>query len=158
MGAIRGTIDDYERWANELGCTGWGWPEMLDAFLRTEDDADYGGDGLHGRGGPIPLARQPVDAMSPLDRALRLALTDLGHPTSDDYHRPGATGVSRWALTLRDGHRVSTNDGYLEPARGRPNLAVRGDALVDRVLLDGRRAAGVRLAGGERDPGAARSS
>lgn len=54
------------------------------------------------------------------------------------------------ALLARDaaGNRVSTNDAYLEPARHRPNLTVRGDALVDRVLLDGRRAVGVRLADG----------
>lgn len=149
MAAIRGTIDDYERWAGELGCAGWGWPEMLEAFLRLEDDADYGGDGLHGQGGPIPLTRVPLDALAPLDQAMRLALTDLGHPTCDDYHRPDATGISRWALTLRDGRRVSTNDGYVDPARRRQNLTVRGDALVDRVLLDGRRAAGVLLATGE---------
>src|SRR5690348_14256167 len=54
MGAIRGTVDDYERWEREFGCEGWGWPEMLEAFLRVEDDADYGGDELHGKGGPIP--------------------------------------------------------------------------------------------------------
>src|SRR4029077_14969505 len=68
MGAIRGTVDDYERWAEELGCVGWGWPEMLDAFLRVEATVDYGGDGWHGRGGPIPLCRLPVDAQAPLDR------------------------------------------------------------------------------------------
>ena len=28
LGAIRGTPDDYERWASEFGCAGWGWPEM----------------------------------------------------------------------------------------------------------------------------------
>ena len=44
MGALRGTVDDYERWAGELGCAGWGWPEMLATFLRVEDDADYGGE------------------------------------------------------------------------------------------------------------------
>ncbi len=149
LGAIRGTIDDYERWANELGCAGWGWPEMLDAFLRLEDDVDYGGDGLHGKGGPIPLSRTPLDALPPFDAVLRNALADLGYPTCDDYHASDATGVSRAALTLRDGHRVSTNDGYLEPARARPNLEVRGDALVECVALDGRRAAGVRLVSGE---------
>lgn len=48
-----------------------------------------------------------------------------------------------------DGRRASVNDVYLEPARRRANLVIRGGALVDRVLFDGRRAVGVRLAGGE---------
>jgi len=149
MCAIRGTPDDYDRWASDLGCSGWGWPEMLDAFLRVEDDADYGGDGLHGRGGPIPLCRQPLDAMSPLDGALREAMTSLGYPVADDYHAAGATGISRAALTLRHNERVSTNDAYLEPVRGRDNLDVRGDVLVDRVLFDGPRATGVLTSTGE---------
>lgn len=72
MGAIRGTVDDYDGWARELGCPGWGWAEMFDAFLCIEDDLDYGGDGLHGKGGPILLARVPLDKLSPLDRALGL--------------------------------------------------------------------------------------
>jgi choline dehydrogenase-like flavoprotein len=149
MCGIRGTVDDYERWAGELGCAGWGWPEMLAAFLAVEDDADYGGDGLHGRGGPLPLERIPHERLPRLTLALRAAMTDLGYPSSDDYHARDATGVSRAALTIRDGHRVSTNDAYLERARARPNLAVRGEALVDRVLLDGRRAIGVRTAAGD---------
>jgi 5-(hydroxymethyl)furfural/furfural oxidase len=149
QGGIRGTVDDYERWAHELGCPGWGWPEMLAAFLRVEDDLDYGGDGLHGKGGAIPLSRMPFDELSPFDRALRVAIAALGYPANDDYHAPDATGVSRVALTMRDGKRVSTNDGYLEPARNRPNLEVRGEALVDRVLIDGKRATGVLTVSGE---------
>jgi choline dehydrogenase/5-(hydroxymethyl)furfural/furfural oxidase len=147
--AIRGTVDDYERWADEFGCAGWGWPEMLDSFLHVEDDVDYGGDELHGKGGPIPLARVPLGELAPLDLALRTAMSGLDYPTCDDYHARDATGVSRAALTLRDGRRVSTNDAYLEPARERKNLEIRGDVLVDRIMLDGRRATGVRTAGGE---------
>ena len=147
--ALRGTVDDYQRWADELGCAGWGWPEMLDAFRTAEDDADYGGDGWHGKGGPIPLLRPPPDSFPPLTRAIRTALEQLGYPSHDDYHAAGATGISRVALTVRDGRRVSTNDAYLEPARTRSNLTIRGENLVDRVLLDGRRAVGVRTAAGE---------
>jgi choline dehydrogenase-like flavoprotein len=149
MCAIRGTVDDYDRWAGELGCPGWGWDEMLDAFLTVEDDADFGGDGRHGKGGPIPLTRTPLDDLSPLDHALRAALVDLGEPVCDDYHAPDATGLSLGALTLRDGHRVSTNDAYVEAARSHPNLVVRGDVIVDRVLLDAQRATGVRTAMGD---------
>lgn len=147
--ALRGTVDDYERWERELGCAGWGWDDMLAAFLRIEDDLDFGGDGFHGKGGPIPLARLPLGELPPLDRALRDAMVALGAPACDDYHSPGATGVSRVAHTLRDGRRVSANDAYVEPARGRPNLEVRGDTLVDRVVIDGRRAVGVRTVTGE---------
>jgi choline dehydrogenase-like flavoprotein len=149
MGAIRGTVDDFERWAHELGCPGWGWPDMLAAFLRVEDDRDYGGDELHGKGGPIPLSRLPFGELPPLDRALRASMLAIGYPLCDDYHAPDATGISRVALTMRDGRRVSTNDAYLDPARVRPNLQVRGDALVDRIALDRRRATGVLLDTGE---------
>src|SRR5262249_27236203 len=108
MCAIRGTADDYDRWATEYRCAGWGWPEMLAAFLRVEDDVAYGGDVLHGRGGPLPLARPALHRLSPFDAALRDAWTAVGHPVSDDYHASDATGVSRCAATMRDGHRVST--------------------------------------------------
>jgi choline dehydrogenase-like flavoprotein len=149
MGGIRGTPDDYDRWVDEFGCDGWGWPEMLATFRSIEDDVDYGGDELHGRGGPIPLARLPFEELAPMDLAVRKALGELGYPECDDYHAADATGISRWAFTWRDGCRVSTNDAYLEPARHRPNLAIRGDVHVDRVLLEGRRAVGVRAATGE---------
>lgn len=52
-------------------------------------------------------------------------------------------------LALRPGGgRMSTGDAYLEPMRSASNLVVHGDALVDRVLFDSRRAVGVRLADG----------
>ena len=149
LGAIRGLPDDYDRWVDRFGCAGWGWAEMLQAFLEVEDDVDYGGDGLHGRGGPIPLSRSPFEGRAPFDVSMVAAMTELGYATCDDYHAPGATGISRWALTLRGGLRTSTNEAYLESARSRTNLSVRGDVLVDRILLDGARAVGVRTATGE---------
>ena len=61
-----------------------------------------------------------------------------------------ADGAERARLTrTADGRRASVKEIYLEPARGRSNLQVRSDALVDRVLFDGRRAVGVVLADGQ---------
>src|SRR5262249_47152947 len=54
----------------------------------------------------------------------------------------------RTRLTFSDGARVSTASAYLAPAADRPNLTVRSDCLVDRVVFDGRRAMGVALADG----------
>jgi choline dehydrogenase len=46
--------------------------------------------------------------------------------------------------------RYSNLKAYLEPVRARPNLTVRGDAHVGRVLLENGRAVGVELVDGER--------
>jgi choline dehydrogenase/5-(hydroxymethyl)furfural/furfural oxidase len=82
---------------------------------------------------PIPLRTVEVEELGSVGAALLRA---------DPAAEP--------AVLTRDatGSRASVNDVYLEAARDRPNVAVRGDALVDCVLLDGRRAVGVRLADG----------
>ncbi len=79
----------------------------------------------------------------------------LHPPVVDDFGAVGAALRSaepdaEAVMLTRDaeGRRASVNDVYLEPARHRENLTIQGDALVDRVLFDGRRAVGVRLADG----------
>ena len=139
MCAIRGTVDDYERWADELGCAGWGWPEMLDGVpARSRTTSTTAATACTARAARSRSPALPLDALPPLDRALRAA---IDRPRLPDRATTTTAGTRRasaaCALTLRDGRRVSTNDAYLEPARGRPNLDVRGDVLVDRVLLDG---------------------
>ena len=153
---LRGEMEDFDRWA-ALGCEGWSGGEVLPTFVRMEDDLDFGEAPFHGRGGPVPLCRVPLAEWGAVDLALREAAAGLGYGWAEDYHAPGSTGVSPVALTMRDDRRVSTNDGYLEPARGRANLTVVGGALVDRVefeedLAEGgggrrRRAVGVHVGG-----------
>ena len=153
---LRGEMDDFDRWA-ALGCDGWSGLEVLPTFVRMEDDHNFGDAPYHGRGGPVPLCRVPLAEWGAVDLALRDAALESGYGWAEDYHVPGSTGVSPVALTVRDYRRVSTNDGYLEPARGRENLTVVGGALVDRVVFaedegkEGvggrRRAVGVRVGG-----------
>lgn len=152
---LRGEPDDFDRWA-ALGCAGWSSSEVLPSFIRMEDDLNFGAAPYHGRGGPIPLCRVPVEEWGAVDLALREAATDLGYGWAEDCHAPGSTGISPVALTMRNDRRVSTNDAYLEPARGRVNLEIIGGALVDRVefeatsadsLRERWRAVGVRVGG-----------
>ncbi len=141
--AIRGVLSAFDQWA-ELGCEGWSGRHVLPYFNRLEDDLDFGDRPFHGRDGPIPIYRAPMEQWGAVDLALREAALDLGYPWAEDLNAPDADGVCCYAINSRDGVRVSTNDGYLEPARSRPNLEIRGESLVDKVLLDGRRAVGVR--------------
>ncbi len=141
--AIRGEPDDYDGWV-AAGCTGWSFAEVLPAFRRLEADEKFGAAPYHGDRGPIPVHRAPMSRWGAVDCALAQAALDAGHAWENDHNAPGTTGVSPYAINSRDGVRVSTNDAYLEPARGRNTLAVFGDAHVDRVLVERGRAVGVR--------------
>lgn len=148
--AIRGMLEDYDDWAAQ-GCTGWSGAEVLPYLIKLERDVDFGTMPYHGEDGPIPVYRAPLSQWGPVDLAMREAALALGYPWAEDCNAPGATGVSPYPINSRDGERVSTNDAYLEPARDRANLHIVGDALVDCVIMEGRRAKGVRaILGGQR--------
>lgn len=140
--AIRPPLAEFDDWV-KLGCVGWGGEDVLPYFVKLEDDNGFGDVHYHGHGGPIPIRHIPVSAWSALDSAFSDASLALGHPWAPDHNAPGAEGVSPFALNVVDGARITTNDGYLLPARSRPNLQIFGNALVDRVLLSGGRAVGV---------------
>jgi 5-(hydroxymethyl)furfural/furfural oxidase len=144
--AIRGVPDDFDRWA-ALGCTGWAWPDLLPYFCKLETDVNFGDAPFHGDAGPIPVYRAPIEAWGSVDRALRGAAMGLGYGWCEDHNAPTGTGASPFAINSIAGRRVSTNDGYLEPARGRGNLHIVGHALVDTLQMEGNRphATGVRV-------------
>jgi 5-(hydroxymethyl)furfural/furfural oxidase len=146
--ALHAAPEDYDGW-RDAGCLGWGATDVFVDALRLEDDQDFGDRPYHGRGGPIPIHREPIERFGPLDEALRVAALDAGHTWAPDANAPEATGVLALPINNRDGVRISAADGYLEPARDRTNLKIRTDVLVDRVLLENGRATGVRLQGGE---------
>ncbi|WP_431270379.1 GMC family oxidoreductase [Dankookia sp. P2] len=142
--AIRGVPAAFDTWA-ESGCEGWSARDVLPLFDAIEDDADTGTAPGIRQGGPLPVYRAPLDAWGAVDLALRRAALAAGYPWKADLNAPEGEGISCNPINSRNGLRVTTNDGYLEPARRRPNLTIRGGALVDRVLFEGRRARGVRV-------------
>ena len=136
--AIRGVAAAFDAWA-EAGCQGWSAASVLPVFDSMEDDPGAGR-----VGGPIPVYRAPLERWGPVDRALSAAALALGYPWNPDLNAPRGEGVSCYPINSRDGRRISTNEAFLEPARGRANLEIRGGALVDRVLVKNGRATGVR--------------
>lgn len=142
QGAMRGVPDDFDDWSRR-GCAGWSWQDVLPDFIGLEEDLDFGDRPYHGRAGPVPVQRWPLSAWGAVSLAFTEAALDLGHPWHEDMNAPDATGLSPVPWHRRGDARVSTNDAYLEPARGRPNLEVEGETVADRVRWDRDRAAGL---------------
>jgi choline dehydrogenase-like flavoprotein len=140
--AIRGVADAFDEWAS-LGCTGWSAKDVMPLFSMIEDDLELGDKPGHGRGGPLPVYRAPAEMWGPIDRGLRDAALASGYAWCEDLNGPDGEGVACYPINSRDLRRISTNEGYLEPARGRANLEIRGLALVDRLIIKDGRATGV---------------
>ena len=143
--ALRGAVEDYDRWA-ALGNPGWSFDEVLPAFCRLERDLDFPDAGWHGAGGPLPIRRYADEEIDPVQRAFLSSAVAVGDALVEDHNRPGAVGVGKIPTTTIDGERMSTARTYLAEARGRPNLEVRPQILVDRVVVRDGMATGVRLA------------
>jgi len=127
MMILRGQRADYDAWAAG-GCTGWSWSDVEPVFARTAE-------------GAFPLAELPERHV--LAEAFVHAAQAAGIPYTEDLNGESNEGVGFVPVSQRRGRRFSVLDGYLRPARRRPNLTIVTDALVTRVLVEDGRAAGV---------------
>ena len=138
---VRGQPQDYDGWA-QLGCTGWGWDEVLPFFKRSENWEGEDRSGLRGKDGPLSvqnsrLNREVVDLWIDAAKA-------SGFRRNADYNGEDQEGVGYFQLTMRDGFRCSSAVAYLKPARGRKNLEIITNAQTEKVLIEDGRAVGVR--------------
>jgi choline dehydrogenase len=140
--AIRGVADAFDEWAAG-GCVGWSAKEIMPLFSVIEDDFEFGDTPGHGRVGPLPVYRAPPEKWGPIDSGLRDAALASGYPWCADVNGADGEGAACYPINSRDSRRISTNEGYLEPARGRANLEIRGKALVDRLVIKAGQATGV---------------
>jgi choline dehydrogenase len=132
---MRGMPADYDRWA-EFGVHGWRFADVLPYFRRSE--ANWrGASAWHGDAGPLTVEPLHPDAI--LNPAFRQTAQTLGYPLTDDFNGPQPEGFGLPDVTTHRGRRGSTAQRYLKAARGRTNLTVLTDALVERVeIVDGR--------------------
>ena len=100
---------------------GWSYAELSPYLRRAERE--------------LRMRDTPLDALSPWHELF----VDAAAPDDTIVHSVNAVDTVRWNAAF----------AYVDPARGRENLTVLGDTIVDRVLLEGRRAVGAATSAGE---------
>jgi len=142
--ANRGIPDDYDEW-ERAGAAGWSWVDVLPYYRKLERDLDFDGS-LHGDDGLIPITRVPFNKWPGFSVAASRAFEAMGWTDIRDQNACFGDGWFAMSLSNDGTHRVSAATAYLDAqVRRRPNLAIRTNTQVRRLLLDGGRVTGVEL-------------
>jgi choline dehydrogenase len=141
---MRGQAADYDHW-RQLGLTGWGWNDVLPFFKRHENHF-MGESDAHAVGGEwyVSAPRVRWDLLD----AFRTAAEQAGIKSIPDFNRGDNEGICAFHVNQKRGRRWSAASAFLKPALKRPNLRLETGCLVEGIVFDGRRAAGVRWSQG----------
>ncbi len=144
----RGQRQDFDTWA-QSGNRGWGYPDVLPYFKRLESRIGEGEDTFRGREGGLTVTT--MEWRDPLCEAFMAGAMSLGIPRNPDYNGAIQEGVSYAQRTIKNGRRVSAATAFLRPAMKRPNVHVRTHAHATQIVLEGKRAVGVRYVKGGKE-------
>ncbi len=139
MAYVRGNKADFDEWAS-LGNKGWSYEEVLPYFIKSENNKNFESP-YHGQDGPlsVTLSEQP----SPFAEAFIEACAESGIPKNPDYNGAVQEGAHLLQFTIKNNKRHSTAAAFLKPALRRPNLTVKTNTFVKRIIIENGRATGV---------------
>lgn len=138
---VRGHARDFDEW-QESGAKNWDYAHCLPYFKKAETWS-FGGNDYRGDTGPLAV-NNGNNMKNPLYQAFVDAGIDAGYLATADYNAQQQEGFGPMHMTVKNGVRWSTANAYLRPAMKRANLTVVTHALVHKVLLEGKKAVGVR--------------
>ncbi|HTR86151.1 MAG TPA: GMC family oxidoreductase N-terminal domain-containing protein [Reyranella sp.] len=136
---VRGQPLDYDTWG-QLGNRGWSYEQILPYFKKSEHFEGQSDDS-RGKGGLLNVAH--MSGTHELCDAFIDAAEASGFPRNHDYNNGDQEGFGYFQVTMKNGKRWSAARAFIDSARGRPNLRIETDALVQNLILEGKRCVGV---------------
>ncbi|WP_051329464.1 GMC family oxidoreductase [Geminicoccus roseus] len=137
---VRGQPADYDPWEESSGGAGWAYRNIV-AHMRRMEGNQRLHNALHGVSGPLKVS-DPLHTCE-ASRAFIRAAQAVGIPYSGDFNGTRQTGVGFYQTTTYQGRRCSAVHAFLDPVRDDPKLTLQTGVLVNRIVLEGRRAVGV---------------
>lgn len=138
---IRGNPADYDDWA-AAGNPGWSWAELKPIFKALEHN-ERGANEHHGQGGELNVA--DVRDVNPLSKRFLQAGQECGQRLNPDFNGEYQDGIGFYQVTQKNGMRFSSAKAFLTPILSRPNLTVLTNTLAAQVVIENKRAVGVKI-------------
>lgn len=143
----RGQRLDFDTW-QQFGNRNWGYADCLPYFRRLENRLSESDPTFRGKDGPLTVS--DIDWHHPLCEAFIEGAVQMGIPRNPDYNGTAQEGVAYAQRTIYKGRRMSAARAFLHPVRNRKNLTVITHAHATEIILEGKRAVGIRYAAGGR--------
>ena len=142
---VRGQPADFDLLASTTS-EDWSWQHIGPAYAALESHELGAGET---RGGAGPLRISLPKQKDPVMKRVVDSAKAMGLPEQVDVNAPdNAEKVGYAPRTVWKGKRQSAAVAFINPIRAkRPNLHIRTDKTVNRVLFEGTRAVGVDCAG-----------
>lgn len=137
---MRGNPKDYDDWAS-LGNEGWSYDEVLPYFKKAEN-FEEGSSLYHGVGGPLNVTKKHF--ISSVTEPFLKATEYQGFSLNSDFNGEKQDGFGTFHVTMKNGERCSAAKGFLSPHLDRLNLKVITGARALKILIDRKRAVGIR--------------
>jgi choline dehydrogenase len=144
----RGQRNDYNGWA-QRGNRNWGYADVLPYFKQLERRIGDGDETFRGREGGLTVT--DIDYHHPLSEAFIAGAISQGIPRNPDYNGESQLGINYAQRAIYRGRRMSAARAFLHPVMERSNLTVFTKVHATGLILEGKRAAGVRYRKGGRN-------
>lgn len=135
---IRGQAQDYDDWEAD-GNPGWSYKDVLPYFRKSEGNL-RGEDAYHGGSGPLKVS--DVER-HPLTETFFQGMREMQIPENFDFNGARQEGYGPYQLTTDGFRRCSSARAFLSNAGSLKDLTIEKNAMVTRILFEGRKAVGI---------------
>lgn len=157
MAYTRGTVDTYQKWANDVGDQSYAFDNIQQYFKKSlnftpPDISKRGANATPeydlstlAQGGPLDVTYS--NYAQAIATWFQKGMQAIGILPQNGF-TSGHLNGSSWVLATINhttGFRESSETGFLAPALGRPNLKVYNETLAKKILFRGNTAIGVRV-------------
>ncbi|RMY33738.1 hypothetical protein D0866_05714 [Hortaea werneckii] len=138
----RGTVGSYAKWADEKSVE-FTPPSEKRAANGT---AKYNPDAFEDGAGPLQVSYS--NYAPPFSTYLQGSFNEIGLKTAEDFNSGTLEGVQYCSSTINpaDERRSSSETSFLAAAKSRSNLHVSSATMAKKILFDGKKATGVKVA------------
>lgn len=162
MAYTRGTVDSYNKWADEVGDQTYTFDNIQQYFKKSlnftpPDITKRGANATPeydlstlAQGGPLDITYS--NYAQAIATWFQKGMQTIGILPQNGF-TSGYLNGSSWVLATINhttGFRESSETGFLDPVLGRPNLKIYNETLAKKILFSAKTATGVRVESGGR--------